>query len=67
MKFSVPDMSCGHCTAAIEKSIIAVDSGAKVRCDLSDHSVEVSSTLPQDAIGSAIREAGYQPTPIEAT
>jgi len=66
MKFSVPEMICGHCTAAIETSIMATDSGATVLCDLSDKSVEVSSDLSQDAIGSAIREAGYEPTPIAA-
>lgn len=64
MKFSVPDMNCGHCTAAIENSIKATDPAAEVRCDLSGRNVEVSSGLSQDVIGSAIRDAGYEPTPI---
>jgi len=66
MKFSVPDMSCGHCTAAIEKSIKAVDAGAEVNCDLTARSVAVSSGLSAEEIGAAIRQAGYDVTPADA-
>lgn len=58
-KFSVPDMSCGHCTAAIEKEIKSADQAAEVSCDLSDRSVAVQSTLGTDAILVAMKEAGY--------
>ena len=34
MKFSVPEMSCSHCTASIEKSIKAKDPAAAVSTDL---------------------------------
>ena len=30
--FKVPDMSCGHCTATIEKAIKAIDPTASVTC-----------------------------------
>jgi len=52
-------MSCGHCTAAIEKSVKAADPAAKVACDLSTHMVEIESALPESALGEAISEAGY--------
>ncbi len=58
-RFSVPDMSCGHCTAAIEKAIKAIDATASVECDLDDHMVSVSSGLSPTALQSAILEAGY--------
>jgi len=59
-KFTVPEMSCGHCTAAIEKEIKGADQAAQVSCDLSDHSVAVQSALGNDAILAAIKEAGYE-------
>lgn len=59
-KFTVPEMSCGHCTAAIEKEIKGADQGAEISCDLSDHSVTVQSSLGNDAILTAIKEAGYE-------
>jgi copper chaperone len=34
MEFKVPDMSCGHCTAAIAKSVKSADPAAAVDCDL---------------------------------
>lgn len=59
--YKVEKMSCGHCTSAIEKSIRSVDPGAQVTCDLSDRTVRVDSALDDDAIRSAIRQAGYEP------
>ena len=66
MKFNVPDMSCGHCTAAIEKAIKALDAGALVTCDLSERSVRVRADLSQDAVSGALMEAGYVSSPIAA-
>lgn len=33
MEFHVPEMSCGHCSAAITKEITTLDPGAKVTAD----------------------------------
>jgi len=57
--FSVPEMSCGHCTAAIEKSIKALDPAAKVACELDTRTVQVESNLSDSALSDAIRDAGY--------
>ena len=62
MKFSVPDMSCGHCTAAIEKEIKAKAPGASVSCDLGSKIVEVTGAEP-DSVQAAIRDAGYEARP----
>ena len=59
-RFTVPEMSCGHCTAAIEKAIREVDAAAKIDCNLDDHSVTISSDHPTKALQSAIYEAGYK-------
>ncbi|UXX85269.1 heavy-metal-associated domain-containing protein [Roseovarius pelagicus] len=58
-RFDVPDMSCGHCTAAIEKAIKAIDPTATVTCDTGTRKVEVESVLNEHALSEAIRNAGY--------
>lgn len=59
-RFDVPDMSCGHCTAAIGKAIDAVDPAASVDCDLTTRIVAVESAADPDMLLLAIREAGYE-------
>ncbi|MCB2092892.1 MAG: heavy-metal-associated domain-containing protein [Rhodobacteraceae bacterium] len=66
-RLSVPDMSCGHCTAAIEKAIKAIDPTARVSCDLGTHIVEVESFLSERAVSEAIRDAGYTVSTPAAT
>ena len=60
MKFKVPDMSCGHCTSAIETSINEADPSATVTCDLSDRTVQIESKLSEAEIKSTLSEAGYE-------
>ena len=59
--YKVENRSCGHCTAAIENSVRAIDPGAQVACDLQNRTVDVSSALDDTAIAGAIRAAGYEP------
>ncbi len=59
-RLNVPDMSCGHCTAAIEKAIKAIDPTAQISCDLGTQMVDVESFLNERALGDAIRIAGYE-------
>ncbi|QIE47737.1 heavy-metal-associated domain-containing protein (plasmid) [Pseudohalocynthiibacter aestuariivivens] len=58
-RFDVPDMSCGHCTATIEKAIKAIDPAAKVVCNTGTRKVDVESILSEYALSEAIRNAGY--------
>lgn len=62
MKFNVPEMSCGHCTSAIEKAIKAADGSAAVKCDLSDRTVAVESTMTADQIAEIMKTEGYDST-----
>lgn len=62
MQFRVEDMTCGHCTAAIEGAIR--EAGGTAKADLGTKTVTV------DGIGSAraaelIREAGYTAVPLD--
>jgi copper chaperone len=58
-RFDVTGMSCGHCTAAIEKAIKAIDPSAKVTCNTGTCKVDVESILSERALAEAIRNAGY--------
>lgn len=66
MEFKVPDMSCGHCTAAIEKSVKAADPAASVDCDLGARRVKIDSALSPEQLGAAIKDAGYDAQPLAA-
>lgn len=59
MIFSVPKMSCGHCTSAIESGIKAKDPSAVIATDLDLRLVTVQSALEKAAVKQAIVEAGY--------
>ena len=59
-KFNVPKMSCGHCKAAVEKSVAAVDAGASVDVDLETRTVSIQSTLDDAALIAALAEGGYE-------
>lgn len=60
MKFRVDDMSCGHCTATIEKAI--AEAGGQAVTDLASHTVAVTG-LNQARAAQVIRDAGYTPEP----
>jgi copper chaperone len=60
MIFSVPKMSCGHCTSAIEKGIKAKDPTAVITTDLDLRLVTVQSDLAKTDVQKAIVDAGYE-------
>ena len=60
MKFHVEDMSCGHCTATIEKAVAAA--GGRAVTDLPSHSVTVEG-LDGARAEQVIRDAGFTPRP----
>lgn len=60
---SVPEMSCGHCVATIEKAVRSVDPAAKVAADLAAKSVTVESSAGAGTIQAAMAEAGYESVP----
>ena len=59
IRFSVPNMSCGHCSASIQKAITAADPAATGSCDLTARIVDVDSSLNEGALAAAITDAGY--------
>lgn len=62
MKFHVPDMSCGHCVAAIRSSLAAADGTAVVATDLAAREVSVTTMLDAAAVAAILQTAGYPAT-----
>lgn len=67
MKFSVPDMSCGHCKATIGKSIEQADGSAQVEFDMANRIVTVTSARSAQEIAGVLKEAGYSSELLQQT
>ena len=57
--FSVPDMTCGHCKAAITEALEAVDDGVDIDVNMETREIDVRSTAGDAAILKALGDAGY--------
>lgn len=60
--FHVPDMSCGHCKAAIESAVARVDPQATVNVDLNARDVSIVSQADTATLVAAMKAAGYDAT-----
>ncbi len=63
-RFSVPDMTCGHCKKAIEDALHKIDGNAQIEIDLDSHIVSLTSTAATDSAIAAIKDAGYTASPL---
>ena len=62
--YEVPDVSCGHCVANVTAFVEKVAGVDQVEVDLATHRVTVRGIrLDDEAIRSAIADAGYAVTP----
>ena len=57
---SIPDMSCGHCKAIVEKAIKTIDPAATLEFDMPARTVAVQSAAATDAMRAALKTAGYE-------
>lgn len=64
-RFHLPDMSCGHCVAAISEALKAADPAARIDVDRGSKIASVDSTLPRERLAAALTEAGYPPAPAD--
>lgn len=59
--YTVPDMSCGHCTTAVRSQVTLVPGVREVEIDLDTKRVLVRGEGLDDAsLRAAIEEAGYE-------
>jgi copper chaperone CopZ len=65
--YRVPDMSTGHCKAAVAEQLHQVPSVDSFDIDLEDHLVTIHGTaIDGKAVIAAIDEAGYEAVPIRS-
>lgn len=60
---SVPDMTCGHCKAGVERALAAVDPAARIEVDLPARRVTVASGAPAESLIAALDRAGFPAKP----
>ncbi len=60
-KFTVPEISCGHCKETIESTINILENVEAVNVDIDQKSVEVksSSDLDLSLVSNMLDEQGY--------
>lgn len=58
--YSVPDISCEHCRAAITREVSTLSGVEAVDVDLHAKSVTVTGGVDAGAVRKAINEAGYE-------
>lgn len=61
LRYTVEDMTCGHCVQTITRALTSLDPAARVAVDLPGKIVEVTSGADGEAVAGAIRDAGYTP------
>jgi copper chaperone len=64
IRLSIPDMSCGHCTAAVAKTVAGLDPSAKVVFDLTARHVDVTDNGMIDVIITALKSVGFSATVV---
>lgn len=62
MRFAVPEMSCGHCKAAIEKAVTGADPKAALEFDMDNRVVSIESGLAAAELTEILSKAGYEST-----
>ena len=62
IKLHIPDMSCGHCSGVITKTVKALDPGATLTFDMDSHLASMETSIAAAALLPALEAAGYPAT-----
>jgi copper chaperone CopZ len=63
-KIVIEGMSCGHCTARVEKALNALP-GVSATVDLNTKTAKVTGEVSDDALKEAVTDAGYDVVSID--
>jgi copper chaperone len=63
-KLHIPDMSCGHCKATVDKTIRTLDPKADVAFDMAARQVTLNSSADTTKVQTALNAAGYPATRV---
>jgi copper chaperone len=63
MRLTIPDMTCGHCRASVERAVAEVAPDARVTVDLAARTAEVEGAPDAGLVLAALRAAGFEATP----
>jgi copper chaperone len=61
--FHIPDMSCGHCKATVEKTIHTIDPAARIDFDMEARRIKLDGQAETANLQAALAAAGYPATP----
>jgi copper chaperone len=59
IELTLPDMSCGHCVATVQKTLLQLDPQARVQVDLPAHRVTVETSQSEQQVRAVLAEEGY--------
>lgn len=58
---TIEGMSCGHCSARVEKALNAIDGvTAIVNLETKTAAIQLASEVPDDTLRKAVEDAGYE-------
>ena len=59
MDIKIPDMSCGHCSAAVTRAVQALDAKAKLEFDMPARRAKVDTTASPPQVLAALEAVGF--------
>lgn len=60
----IDGMTCSHCVSRITRTLMELDSSAKVEVELATKTVRLTSGADLDQVTLALEEAGYSAVPF---
>ena len=63
LRYTIENMTCGHCVATVTKAVQGVDANAIVRADVAGRSLEIDTGATSEIVSAAVAAAGYHVTP----
>lgn len=60
IRLRVPDMTCGGCARSVTRAVQSVDANARIDVDVPAREVRVQTTADEQALLTALEEAGYR-------